>query len=183
MMGKLCFLIGAPHCGKSTLGQRVSEIMQLPFYDTDDMVREEIGEVRIGDIFNSYIHSRSRGIEREAVLALSTTLSSPTIIATGAEVALIPDCVGAMRDTGYIIHIKRNTNSILEELRSSVDSRPVLVEVDDGTIFDFREHAVLAYADELPTYEAVAELTIDNNGSEDEGVNLLHTLVLAIVNQ
>jgi len=180
-MKKLCFLTGAPHCGKSTLGRRVSEIMQLPFYDTDDMVRDKIGEVRLGDIFNSYIHSRSRDIEREAILALAATLSNPAIIATGAEVALIPDCVEAMRNSGYIIHIKRRLDSILDDLRGSVDSRPVLVEVNDGTIFDFRERAVLAYADELPIYEAVAELTIENNGSEADGVNLLHKLVQAIV--
>jgi shikimate kinase len=90
-MNKLCFLIGAPHCGKSTLGRRVSEIMQLQFYDTDDIVREQIGEVRIGDIFNSYFHSRTRTLEREAILTLTSTLNNPAIIATGAEVALIPD--------------------------------------------------------------------------------------------
>ena len=71
--------------------------------------------------------------------------------------------------------------SIESEKSISVDSRPVLVEVNDGTIFDFRERAVLAYANELPIYEAVAELTIDNNGSEADGVNLLHMLVQAIV--
>jgi len=180
-MNKLCFLIGTPHCGKSTLGRRVSEIMHLPFYDTDDMVRAKIGVVRIGDIFNSYIHSRSRSIEREVILKLSSTLSNPAIIATGAEVALIPDCVVAMRNTGYIILIKRRLDSILDDLRGSVDSRPVLVEVNDGTILDFRERAVLAYADELPRYEALAELTINNNGSEDDGVNLLLTLVQAIL--
>jgi len=180
-MNKLCFLIGTPHCGKSTLGRRVSEIMHLPFYDTDDMVSAKLGEVRIGDIFNSYIHSRSRVIEREAILELSSTLSNPAIIATGAEVALIPDCVAAMRNTGYIIHIKRSLDCILDNLRASVGSRPVLVEVNDGTILDFRERAVLAYADELPRYEAITEFTIDNNGSEDDGVNLLHTLVQAIV--
>lgn len=180
-MNKLCFLIGAPHCGKTTLGRRVSEIMQLPFYDTDDIVRGEIGEVRIGDVFNSYFHSRTRTLEREAILTLTSTLNNPAIIATGAEVALIPDCVEAMRNTGYIIHVKRNVDSILDELSGSVDSRPVLVEVNDGTILDFRERAVLAYAEQLPIYEAVAELTIDNNGTEDDGVSLLHKLVHAIV--
>ena len=180
-MGKLCFLIGAPHCGKSTLGRQVSEIMQLPFYDTDEMVRAQIGEVRISDMFGAYIHLRSRDIQRDAILSLSSNPDDPAVIATGAEVALIPECVVTMQNSGYIIHIKRNIDSILGELRGSVDSRPVLVEVDNGAIFDFRERTVLAYADELPIYDAVAELTIDNNGSENDAVNLLCTLVQAIV--
>jgi len=178
MMGRLIFLIGAPNCGKSTLGRRVAELMQLPFYDTDEMVRAKIGETRLFDAFSSYAQVRFQKEQRNAVFSL-TDLIDPAIVATGAEIALIPVCVDAMRNAGYIIHIKRNIESVLEEVRSSANKRTVLVEVNNGTIFDFREQAVLAYADDLPNYEAVADFTLENNGSEDDGIKLLRAIIQA----
>ena len=179
-MDRLCFLIGAPHCGKSTLGRRVSELTHVPFYDTDEMVREEMGETRISDAFSSYAHIRFQKAQRNAIQTLAN-LNGPAIIATGAEIALIPECVAVMQNTGLIIHIKRDIERILDELRSSVGSRPVLVEVNNGTILDFRERTVLAFADDLPNYEVAADFTVNNNGSEDDGVGLLHMLIQAIM--
>ena len=51
-------LIGAPHCGKTTLGRRVSELLQIPFFDTDVMAKEKMGEMKLIDAFSSYFNRR-----------------------------------------------------------------------------------------------------------------------------
>ena len=178
-MGKY-FLIGAPHCGKSTLGRRVADLLSLPFFDTDDMAQENIGETRISNAFNSYAHIRFRREQQNAVLKLAE-FDGSAIVATGAEVALIPGCVEFMQDIGVIIHVKRKLESILEELKNSIDYRPILVEVNNGAILDFRERTVLSYVDELSHYEVAADFTVDNNESENHGVELLSALIQAIV--
>ena len=173
-------LIGAPHCGKTTLGRRVSELLQMPFFDTDVMAKEKMGEVRFIDAFSSYFNSRICEEQRKAIIELAD-LNGSAIIATGAEATLIPNCVEIMQSMGFIIHIKRKIETILDELKETVNSRSVLVNVDDGTILDFRKEAVEAYAEELSLYEAAADFTIDNNGSEDEGVEKLRTLIQVII--
>ena len=174
------FLIGAPHCGKSTLGRKVAELLNLPFFDTDDMAQENIGETSIGSVFNLYANMRFRREQQNAVLNLAE-FDGSAIVATGAEVALIPECVEFMQDIDVIIHIKRKVESILEELKNNIASRPVFVEVNNGTILDFRERAVLSYVDELPHYEVASNFTIDNDGSENYGVELLSVLIQSIM--
>ena len=39
-MGKALIFCGIKHCGKSTLGKAVSELLALPFRDTDEMLEE-----------------------------------------------------------------------------------------------------------------------------------------------
>ena len=36
-------LIGMPGCGKSTVGRRLSELLNLPFLDTDDVIQARSG--------------------------------------------------------------------------------------------------------------------------------------------
>ena len=172
-------LIGAPHCGKSTLGQRAGERLQMPFYDTDILAKDKMGEVRFFDTFRASFGVRVRESEREVVSELDE-LDTPAIIATGAEVALIPQCIVMLQNMGAIIHIKRNTEDILEELKNSDDSGFALIEVRTGKVIDFREEAVKAYSEELAKYEAVADFTIDNNSGEDEGVEKLINLIQVI---
>ena len=163
-MGKLCYLIGVPTCGKTTLGRQVAELLNLPFYDTDEMARAKID--RAFRLERRTLLTYKRLFEEGQRIAVLSFIyhNGPAIIATGAEVALNPEYIEVMKDTGYLIYIKRNIESILGELTRYVDRK-----------------AVLVYARELPNYEAVADFTLDNNAGEHNGVTLLRTYIEAIV--
>ena len=181
-MGKLVFLVGIPYAGKTTLGKRVAELMHnLPFYDIDDMAQAKLSEVLLSKAMNPL--ERMRYLEGAQLSAFFEfiNINGPAIVATAAEIALVPECVEIMKNTGHIILLKRDIDIILSELRNSDYTGPVLKEVDTGTIWDIREKTALAYADELPRYEAVADLTLDNNGSEHDGVVLLRTHIETII--
>jgi len=169
---KKYFLIGAPYCGKTTLGRKVAKILELPFFDTDVMIKEKNRDCI--SIMRFDAHFR---IEQEKVIAKLAESEDSAIVATGAEVALIPDCVELMQNAGVIIHIKRNVDTILEELKSAPDPRLVWEEVNTGRVLDVREQTVLAYASEIQHYEAVADYNLDNNKGEDHGVELLSIII------
>jgi len=174
-MGKY-FLIGIPNCGKSTLGRLTADIMKLPFFDTDAMACERLKVESAIDLFRAAFNSQFMIAQRAAIIELAE-LDGDAIIATGAEVALMPGCAGRMRAMGKIIHVKRKPEIVLSDLRNSGKSRFVLHDVTNGTEIDMQENAVKLYMKEYSQYEAIADLSLDNNESEHEGVQKLILLI------
>jgi shikimate kinase len=168
-----------PNCGKSTLGRQAAERLHMTFFDTDIMTKDKLGEIKLLDTFSPHFHMRFIEEQRKAIIELAG-LDVSAIISTGAEIALIPECVEYMQKMGFIIYIKWEMETILEGLKKDVKDRPVLVNVKDGTILDMEEKAVKAYSEHLSQYEETADFMLDNNGSEDEGVEKLITLIQAI---
>jgi CTP-dependent riboflavin kinase len=81
-----------------------------------------------------------------------------------------------MRAIGTVIHVKRSTEKILENLQN-VKPRVVLREVTKGTIIGMNEEGIKLYMQEYSQYEAIADLSLDNNGSIDEVVQKLIILI------
>ena len=172
-------LIGIPNCGKSTLGRRTADALQLPFYDTDLMACEQLKISNPVDQFRAAFNGSIITAQIEAIDEL-TELNSDAIIATGAEVALIPRCAACLRRMGTVIHIRRSPEIVLADMANSSESRFVLQDVASGTKIAMREEAVRMYAQDLAKYERLSSLTIDNNGNEDTGVEKLVALINSI---
>ena len=168
-------LIGIPDCGKSTLGRRVAETLNLPFYDTDLMACERLGikdpiDQLLANINGSFVIAMQKVVDEIAVF------DSAAVIATGAEVALMPDCAVKLRQMGTIVHIRRKSESILTDIANG-SSRFVLRDMDDGTEIGMRERTVKLYAKEISQYDALADVTLENDGTEDEGLEKLLALI------
>jgi shikimate kinase len=170
-------LIGIPNCGKSTLGRRTADILNLPFFDTDSMAMDILNIESPADILKFSFNGRFLAAQYKAVTEL-VELDGRAVIATGAEVALMPECAKLMQNSGTVIHIRRKPELVLTDLRRSGKGGLVLRNVTDGTEINMQEGAVSLYAQEYRHYERLAHLTLENNGSEDEGVDKL----LAIIN-
>ena len=59
-------IVGPPGAGKSTIGRKVAEVLEVPFTDTDTLVEQEAGR-SISDIFITDGEQTFRQIEREVV--------------------------------------------------------------------------------------------------------------------
>ena len=173
-------LIGIPNCGKTTLGRRTADIMRLPFFDTDIMVKDMLNIENPADIMRLCFNRSFLTAQYKAVAEL-TKLADPAIIATGAEVALMPECTDLLQNMGTIIYIKRDPELVLTDLKNSEKKGLVMRDVTNGTEINMQEEAVKLYAKECHQYEALANLTLENNGSEDEGVNKLVTLISSCI--
>jgi len=174
-MGKF-FLIGIPNCGKSTLGRLTADILKLPFYDTDTMACDRLEPAGSDSIF-SRAFSRRFADAQHAAMADLTGIDGDAIIATGAEIALMSECVQSMRTMGTIILIKRNPKLVLEDLRNKGKRKFILREESTGMEIDMRENFIKQYMDNYSQYKSIADLSLDNNGSEEEGAQKLVMLI------
>jgi shikimate kinase len=170
------FLIGIPNCGKSTLGRRIAEILHLPFYDTDSLVRDKLPIENLVDIVRLSFNGGFLAVQYKVVAEL-VKLDGPAIIATGAEVALMPKCAKLIRNNGIVIHIRRKPELVLTDLENNGKSRLVLHNITSGKKINIQEKAFSLYTQEYNQYEAVAHLILENNGNEDEGVDKLVGLI------
>jgi shikimate kinase len=161
-------LIGLPNSGKTTLGKSVAEAMNMPFYDTDKMVTDKMGVVHPADIFRASFQQRFYEEQINAVIEL-VSLKAPAIIATGAEVALIPKCALLLREMGTVVLIKRDVQLLLEDV-SKRDHRLVLRDDANGLEIDMDAKAVEEYAKEIKIYEKVAHKIFENNSDEESAV-------------
>ena len=174
------YLVGIPTCGKTTLGRRVSEHMDMAYFDTDDMAADQVKKEN-NERFSFFSYLDSVYDEQKKAIVWLSTFDSPAIVATGAEIALIPDCVELMRSTGFIIFIDRILEKILDAMQDNPPSGPVMAaHKDDGSFIYMHEERVKIYESERPKYRAIADYTLDNNGSEDEGAEKLAALIRAL---
>jgi shikimate kinase len=169
-------LIGIPGAGKSTLGRRAADALQMPFFDTDKMAYERLGIRNPLDHFRAVFNGSIMMAQRNVVYELAE-LDSNAIIATGAEVALMPDCAAKLRRMGSVIHIHREPEILLAGIAN--DSRQLILQESDGTEIVMQAESVKRYAQEISQYEALANLTVENSGSDDDGLEKL----VALINQ
>ena len=177
------YLVGIPGCGKTTLGKRVAECLNMPFFDTDKMAKNKLGDVSYTDMFKLFLHGHFSREEKNAVIEVAG-YDEPAIVATGAEVGLVKESVEIMKSTGYIIHIKRETQSILNEMEGKPSIGFVLVDRNNENgekPVSMQKLAVIEYAKCLAEYEMAADLNFSNYGSEDEGVEKLALLIQMIM--
>ena len=166
-------LIGIPNAGKSTLGRRAADKLQIPFYDTDKMVCDRISHPL--ELFRMSLNGQFLEEQSKIIFELAKQ-DGAAIISTGAEVALIPECAALMKTMGTIIHIQRKPDILLAEYKKS-GKRGMVMKEKDGNEIDMQEEAIKLYAQEYSQYEALADLSFENNGTEDEGLEKLLALL------
>ena len=170
------FLIGIPNCGKSTLGQRAADILCLPFFDTDVMACEKLGTRHVLDQIRALMNGSMEAAQQKVIDEL-VALDSVAIIATGAEIALMPRCAALLRKAGTVIHVIREPEIVLADMKNNGGSRWVMQDMDSGEEIVMRERAVDLYAQEISQYNALADVMLENNGGEDAGVDKLIALI------
>ena len=170
---KKYFLIGIPNSGKSTLGRRAAEKLRIPFFDTDAMVCDRVNNPL--DLFKMAINGQFLA-EQLKIVSKLVKLDGKAIIATGAEAALATECAAIMKASGTVINIKRKPDILLEEFKKS-GKCGMIVKEENGEEINMQEEAIRLYAKECSQYEALADLSFENDGTEDEGLEKLLKLI------
>ena len=175
-------LIGIPNCGKSTLGKRSAETLRMPFFDTDLLAVEKMNLEHPAEIFRFAFNGRFLTEQYNVMIDLAAHKGT-AIIATGAEIALMPECADLIKKMGTIIHIKRKPSILLNDYKNS-GKRGIVMrqekrngDEESEIEIDMQEENIKIYAKEITRYEALANLTLENNGSEDEGLERLIELI------
>ncbi|MCX7921332.1 MAG: shikimate kinase [Clostridia bacterium] len=141
-------LIGMPGAGKSTIGELLSKILQMPFIDTDILIRE-----RQNDILQNIIDGKGINeflkIEESVVLSLDV---ENHIIATGGSVIYSEESIKHLKGNGLLIYLKLEYWKIEKRIKN-LTTRGIAMGKEQ-TLLDL-------YNERTPLYEKHADITID----------------------
>jgi len=171
---KKYILIGIPGCGKTTLGKLAAEMLGIQFFDTDEIFLEKLSLSDPTDIFRMALNGQFIN-EQKKIMFILSKLKCSAIISTGAEVGLIPESAELMKKMGTVIHLRRNYENTLYDIEKSRKSN--LVFNVNGKVIDQHKYMLASYMSDIKIYEAVADLTFENNGTIEEGLEKLLLLL------
>ena len=160
-------LVGLMGAGKSTIGRRLANAIDLPFIDSDNEIVEAAG-CSIADIFELYGEAIFRDLEQRVLLRLIS--GAPCVLATGGGAFINPDIRIAIKEKAISVWLKADLDILLERV-SRRDTRPLLKTGDKGAILS------RLMEERYPIY-AEADITIDSNAGLHESVvdNIVHAL-------
>ena len=117
------FLIGYMGSGKSKIGNDLSQIMNVPFVDLDNLIEQELG-LGICDIFNQKGESFFRQQEQYHLTSLNYT--KYMIVAVGGGTPCFFDNMHFMNSVGLTIYLKVSCEELVNRLQFN-NSRPLLL--------------------------------------------------------
>lgn len=119
-------LVGLPGAGKSAVGRRLGQRLQLPFIDSDQVVEQRIG-CSIREYFEREGETRFRDIEQAVIADLA--VSADGVVATGGGSVLREANRARLREHFHVIYLRSTPEDLFRRLRHDV-KRPLLQVAD-----------------------------------------------------
>lgn len=146
-------LVGLPGSGKSTVGRRLARRLQIPFFDSDQMIEERSG-CSILEYFEQAGEEPFRDLEEAVIDEL--TQSSEGVLATGGGVILRVANREHLRDRSRVVYLNSPLDDLFFRLRH--DAKRPLLQVADP-VARLRE----LHAARDPLYRQTAHLVIETS--------------------
>jgi shikimate kinase len=116
-------LVGFMAAGKSTIGKKLARKLKCAFFDTDELIAADHGQ--ISDIFYNEGESAFRRYEEAAVTRVLEQ-GEPGVLALGGGALTYEPTQKLLKKRAYRIFIKATPEQIHERLHKSPRVRPVL---------------------------------------------------------
>lgn len=154
-------LIGMMGVGKSTVGRRLAQRLNLPFVDADEEIERAAG-MTIAEIFERYGEPYFRDGERRVIARLID--GKPKVIATGGGAFVNDETRALILDSALAIWLDADIDVLVERVRrrshrpllNRRDPRAVLVELAE------RRNPIYALAPiRVPSQQTPHDVTVD----------------------
>ncbi|MDC8002019.1 shikimate kinase [Aequorivita todarodis] len=160
-------LIGYMGSGKSSIGEKLSEVLGFPFKDLDSEIEEQVGSA-VSEIFSKKGEIYFRKIENE-VLKKIISEEGNLVLATGGGTPCYADSLVFMSEMENVvtIYLKTSLAILCERLFSEKAKRPLIAHLESGNeLNDFiRKHLF-----ERSYYYNQAALTIETENESIERI-------------
>ena len=161
-MKKHLYLIGYMGTGKSTVGKLLSEMLNLPLLEMDEILTSMF-DMSISEIFDALGDDVFREAET-LLLADIAALEAPSIVSCGGGVPLKSENRTLLRDSGNAILLNASPREILNRL-SNCDDRPLLSDKNESEIENMLFERKAAY-------EEAAYYSISTDGLTPEEITM-----------
>lgn len=160
-------LIGMPGCGKSTIGVVLAKVLGYEFTDSDLLIQKQEGKL-MREIIAEQGEEEFLKIEEAVNAGIRTERH---VIATGGSVIYSDKAMQHLKEIGTVVYLKLSFASICNRL-GNIRRRGVVLK-DGQSLKDL-------YDERTPLYERYADITIDAEGYDIEG--LMDEVAQALVN-
>jgi shikimate kinase len=120
----LYFIVGFKSSGKTTLGKRLANKMQMDFIDLDHFMEQEDGRT-VPEIFVQDGEPEFRRKETEALVKITSTVDH-AIVSTGGGAPCHSDNMQLMKKHGKILYLKVPDEVLVERLTKAALHRPIV---------------------------------------------------------
>lgn len=164
-------LVGLMGAGKTTVGRRLANRLDLPFVDADTEIEKAAGS-SIADIFKEFGEAHFRDGEQRVIDRLLG--EGPQILATGGGAFMNPTTRKATQENGISIWLKADLDVLMK--RVSRRSHRPLLQNDDP------EAVMKRLIDERYPIYATADLSIDSKEGPHDAVvdEIVHALAIEL---
>ena len=149
--------------GKTSVGKALSLELGYEFLDTDKMIETSYGKSK--DIIDSEGKDRFRVIEEEVLLSINF---KNTLLATGGSAVFSPLAMEHLRDNSDVVYLEVSFENISER---------VLDFKERGFIKESHQSVEEAYMERLALYEKYADYSVTNNGSIQDCIKKILSLL------
>lgn len=152
-------LCGFTSSGKTTIGKLLAQRLELPFFDTDEMLMQE-NQMTIPEIFEKGGETLFRNLEYD--IARKVCELDPAVISTGGGMLTFARNGELLKKNGQIIYIDRPFEACYRSL-SSMPDRPLFQH-------NTKEQLERLYLERKSQYMLYASQTVKNDSRPEDVV-------------
>jgi shikimate kinase len=149
--GRSIVLVGLMGCGKTSIGRRLGQALDVQFVDADEEIERAHGQ-SVAEIFSAYGETYFRDGERRVIARL--LLNGPTVLATGGGAFINAETRSNIRLHGVSIWLKAELAVLMRRVMRR-DNRPLLKTADpEARMRELMQHRYPIYGEADITIES-----------------------------
>jgi shikimate kinase len=133
-MAKPIFLLGFMGSGKTSIGRKLANNLNLNFFDLD-LVIEEKFQKSITELFAEEGEKAFRIIENESLHKICS--NSDCVISLGGGTPCFENNMKLIKNTGTSVYLKLDESILVGRLRLKKEKRPLIAKLSDQEISNF----------------------------------------------
>jgi len=131
------FLIGFMGSGKSLIGEKLSEKLNLKYIDLDNFIEKSENRT-ISDIFNNTGEAYFRELEERYLTEIIK--EDNILVSTGGGTPTFNNLIDTMNDNGETIYLECSSEILYKRLQKGKENRPMISELSDKSLRRYIEN-------------------------------------------
>lgn len=128
------FLIGYKNCGKTTMGKKLANRLNMEFIDLDEFI-EQREKKSIPELYTELGDDDFRVVEWRALKEI--VKRDNLVVSTGGGAPCHCDNMNLMEKYGQVIYIKLDSDMLVSRLKTATKDRPIVLNKSEEELQDY----------------------------------------------